>query len=272
MSNLYQVKHELWLDILFASFAIDNSEIKDRLYDFAMIAFRHMKWIGGSLLENSSDYNYDRKKMLLRRQSNFEILNYLLEEIKAAQTIYETDTLMQRIITDEVYLVQYITSLLENSDNDAKITAFDMHRTLPNKTLDAVQTDSLTIFLFEESYKEYELILIYAYMQARTESLLHFNVYQDLIDESHFHLKSFGNMMAKMGILALPRELHELTYKITDVEKFIINGIHEEENAKEQCKELAEAVNDTELSQFFDFINYQENYHIALMEKLLPKK
>ena len=272
MSKLYQVKHELWLDILFASFAIENSEIKDRLYDFSMIAFRHMKWIGGDVLEHGAEYNYDRSKMLLRRQSNFEILTYLLEEIKAAQAVYEPCTLTERIITDEIYLVQYLTSLLEKSENDEKVTAFDMHRTLPNKTLDTVQTDSLTIFLFEESYKEYELILVYAYMQARTDDLLHFNIYQDLVDESHFHLKSFGNMMAKMGILALPRELHELTYKITDIEKFIIDGIKEEENAKEQCKALADAVNDTELSQFFDFINYQENYHIALMEKLLPKK
>ena len=272
MSKLYQVKHELWLDILYASFAVEDREIKDKLYDFAMIAFRHMKWIGESLLESGNDYNYDRTKMLHKRQYNFDIFTYLIEEIKTAQTFYEDSILIARVVTDENYLVEYLTSLLENSKNNQKVTAFDMHRTLPNKTLGTVQTDSLTIFLFEESYKEYELILVYAYMQARTDNLLHFNVFQDLIDESHFHLKSFGNMMAQMGILALPRELHELTYKITDIEKFIVNGIKEEENAKEECRALAEAVNDTELSQFFDFINYQENYHIALMEKLLPNK
>ena len=272
MNKLYQIKHELWLDILYASFAIENREIKDRLYDFSMIAFRHMKWLGGDILEAGDDYNYDRSKMLLKRECNFDIFNYLIEEIIDAQSHYEESTLIARITTDEAYLVEYLSALLSNSANNEKITAFNMHRTLPNKNLDAIQTDSLTIFLFEESYKEYELILVYAYMQARTDNLLHFNVFQDLIDESHFHLKSFGNMMAQMGILALPRELHELTYKVTDIEKFIVNGIKEEENAKEQCKALSDAVNDDELSQFFDFINYQENYHIALMEKLLPKK
>ncbi len=272
MHKLYQVKHELWLDILFASFAVENCEIKDRLYDFSMIAFRHMKWLGGAVLESGKDYNYDRSKMLHKRECSFDIFTYLIEEIRSAQSRYEDSVLMARITTDESYLVEYLTSLLANSKNNEKVTAFNMHRILPNKTLDAVQTDSLTIFLFEESYKEYELILVYAYMQARTENLLHFNVFQDLIDESHFHLKSFGNMMAKMGILALPRELHELTYKISDIEKFVVNGIKEEENAKEECRALAEAVNDTELSQFFDFINYQENYHIALMEKLLTNK
>ncbi|MGB5966392.1 MAG: iron-binding protein [Sulfurimonadaceae bacterium] len=272
MSRLYQVKHELWLDILFASFAINDREIKDRLYDFSMIAFRHLKWIGESVLESGGDYNYDRVKVLHKHKCTFDIFSYLIEEVRTVQQEYSDSTLISRIATDDNYLVEYLTSLLADSKNNQKLTAFDMHRTLPNKTLDVVQTDSLTIFLFEESYKEYELILVYAYMQARTQELLHFNVFQDLIDESHFHLKSFGNMMAQMGILALPRELHELTYKVTDIEKFIVNGIKEEENAKKECRALAEAVNDTELSQFFDFINYQENYHIALMEKLLPNK
>ena len=269
MSKLYQVKHELWLDVLFASFAINDKEIKDRLYDFSMILFRHMKWLGEAVLAQGDDYNYDRSKMLLKRECTFDIFTYLIEEITKAQTFYSDSVLSQRIVTDEGYIVEFLTALLQNSKNNHKITAFNMHRTLPNKQLDVTQTDSLTIFLFEESYKEYELILVYAYMQARTENLLHFNVFQDLIDESHFHLKSFGNMMAQMGILALPRELHELTYKVSDIEKFVINGIQEEENAKEECRALAEAVNDTELSQFFDFINYQENYHIELMKRLL---
>jgi len=270
MNKLYQAKHELWLDILYASFAISDPVIKDRLYDFAMINFRHMKWLGQSILENEDDYNYDRTKMLLKRACTFDIFNYLIEEIKTTQREYLESVLTARILTDDSYLVEYLTVLLNDSKNNHKISAFNMHRTLPGKKLDTTQTDSLTIFLFEESYKEYELILVYAYMQARTTNLLHFNVFQDLIDESHFHLKSFGNMMAQMGILALPRELHELTYKVTDIEKFVVNGIREEENAKEECRALAEAVNDTELSQFFDFINYQENYHIELMTKLLP--
>lgn len=270
MNELYRRKHELWLDILFASFAVDDRAIKEKLYDFSMIAFRHMKWLGDSILANSGNYNYDRAKQLHRRDCTFDIYNDLIEEIKTVQRLYTDSALIARVVSDENYLVEYLTSLLTNSNNNRKVTAFDMHRTLPNKKLDQVQTDSLTLFLFEESYKEYELILVYAYMQARTENLLHFKVFQDLIDESHFHLKSFGNMMAQMGILALPRELHELTYKITDIEKFISNGIKEEENAKEECRALAEAVNDEELSQFFDFINYQESYHIALMKKLLP--
>ena len=144
-----------------------------------------------------------------------------------------------------------------------------MKREWLDKGLAQDQIDALTLFLFEESYKEYELILVYAYMQQRTKDITQFNVFQDLVDESHFHLKSFGNMMAKLGILALPRELHEMTYIIKDLEQFVKDGIAEEEAAKEMCKELSEAIKDEDLSKFFDFINYQESYHIELMQKLL---
>ena len=38
MNKTYQKKHELWLNILFASFAINDETIKSRLYDFSQIA------------------------------------------------------------------------------------------------------------------------------------------------------------------------------------------------------------------------------------------
>ncbi|SFV69231.1 hypothetical protein MNB_SM-6-75 [hydrothermal vent metagenome] len=266
-SSIYQKKHELWLSILFASFAINDEAIKSRLYDFSQIAFRHMKWLGEAILENGEDYNYDREMLLLKRASNFEVLQALKEEIKAAQTLYPDTILAERIKTDDSYLLQYISELLADPTNDAAVTAFNMERQW--EELDQEQIDALTLFLFEESYKEYELILVYAYMQARTQNVLHFNVFQDLVDESHFHLKSFGNMMARLGILALPRELHPMTYIVKDLDKFIKDGIAEEEAAKEMCKELSDAIKDEKLSKFFDFINYQESYHIELMKKLL---
>jgi len=269
MKPLFQQKHELWLNILFASFAINNEEIKSKLYDFSQIAFRHMKWIAQDSLKNGNNYNYDRDLILYKRQNVFEILSYLRDEVRKIQQNYDNSELSNRLRTDDDYLIEYLSSVLSDDNNNAKVTAFNMHRKLPNKDLEQDQIDALTLFLFEESYKEYELILVYAYMQARTDNITQYDVFQDLIDESHFHLKSFGNMMAKLGILALPRELHELTYIINDLKKFITDGIAEEEAAKEMCKELSSAIKDEELSKFFDFINYQESYHIELMKKLL---
>jgi hypothetical protein len=269
MSNLYQKKHELWLSINFASFAIENETIKSRLYDFAQIAFRHMKWIGSDILESGNDYNYNRNMKLLKRVSVFDVINALRDEIKDIQELYGDSVLGERLRTDDAYLLEYLSQVLSDKSNDAVVTAFNMQRRWPDNDLEQEQIDALTLFLFEESYKEYELILVYAFMQARTKNPLHFSVFQDLIDESHFHLKSFGNMMAKMGILALPRELHEMTYVVKDLEKFVKDGIAEEEAAKALCKELSDAIKDKKLSKFFDFVNYQESYHIELMKKLL---
>jgi hypothetical protein len=269
MNKTYQQKHELWLHILFASFAIDDAQIKSKLYDFSQIAFRHMKWLGSDILEAGDEYNYDRSMQLERKESVFEVLESLKEKVLEMQKSYPNTPFGGRAKTDDTYLLEYIEQILEAQENNKEVTAFNMQRKWPEADLDAKQTDALTLFLFEESYKEYELILVYAYMQARTKNHLHFNVFQDLIDESHFHLKSFGEMMAKLGILALPRELHEMTYVVKDLEKFVHDGIAEEEAAKEMCKELSEAIDEPKLSKFFDFINYQESYHIELMKKLL---
>jgi transcription termination factor NusB len=270
MNKTYQKKHELWLAILFTSFAINNEEIKSRLYDFSQIAFRHMKWLGDAALSQGDDYNYDREYELLRYSTNFAMIEALYEQVQQTQQHYPDTALGERIKTDDAYLEEYLQQLLANKELDAEITAFNMQRSWEG--LDQESIDALTLFLFEESYKEYELILIYAYMQARTDDRLAYDVYQDLVDESHFHLKSFGNMMAKLGILALPRELHEMTYKITDLQKFLRDGIAEEEAAKEMCIELSSSIKDEKLSKFFDFINFQESYHIELMKKLLNRE
>ncbi len=269
MNKIYQKKHELWLSITFASFAIKDEEIKSRLYDFAQITFRHMKWLSSDILSKNDNYNYDRDMILYKRDNVFEVIQALKDEVISTQTLFNDSVLDSRIKTDDIYLLEYLEQILRDSSKNQKITAFNMKREWLDKNLAQDQIDALTIFLFDESYKEYELILVYAYMQARTNDISQFNVFQDLIDESHFHLKSFGNMMAELGILAVPRELHELTYIVKDLDKFIVDGIAEEEAAKIMCKELSDAIHDEELSKFFDFINYQENYHIALMKKLL---
>lgn len=269
MNNLFKKKHELWLHINFASFSINDEEIKAKLYDFSQIAFRHMKWIAQATLESGNDYNYDRDMLLYKRESVFEVIEALIVEVSSCIEIYKNNILNERLRTDDVYLIEYLSQILTDDSKNKEITAFNMRRKWLDKNLSQEQIDALTLFLFEESYKEYELILVYAFMQARTKNITQFDVFQDLIDESHFHLKSFGNMMAKLGILALPRELHEMTYVIKDLEQFVVDGIAEEEAAKVMCKELSDAIKDEELSRFFNFINYQESYHIELMKRLL---
>jgi rubrerythrin len=154
---------------------------------------------------------------------------------------------------------------------DEKVTAFNMDRKFPGIELTEQATDALTLFLFEETYKEYELIMIYNYLKAHSTDAYLNRIFQILIDESFFHLKRFGEMGAKMGVLAVPRVVMKELYQVDDVVEFLKDGINEELAAKEECRKLSEAVakDSPELEQFFDFVNKQENYHIALMNDAL---
>jgi rubrerythrin len=178
--------------------------------------------------------------------------------------------LFARMVSDEYYFITKLTNYFKTTQNGS-IKAFNKERIYQNKILSKESIDALTIFLFEETYKEYELIMIYSYMQNYTDDITQYNVFQDLIDESHYHLKCFGNMLSIMGILAIPRTLLKELYKRDDIKQFLIDGIEEEKLAKEECQKLSLAVKDEELSKFFEFINYQENYHIELMKKAITK-
>ncbi|MEA3288662.1 MAG: iron-binding protein [Campylobacterota bacterium] len=270
LNKIYQAKHELWLKVLFSSFAIKNDAIKRTIYEFAQIEFRHLKWLGNVLEEKNIEYDYEKYAIDIEKQSNFEYFEFLISEIKSCVKNYDpSESIFARMTSDEFYFISVLEGYLKDQQNDAPITAFDKSRTYEDKDLDCESRDALTVFLFEETYKEYELILLYSYFQNHTQDILQYNVYQDMIDESQFHLKSFGEMLAKMGILAIPRTVIEPLYKDKDIMQFLVDGITEEENAKAECAKLAEAVKDEDISKFLTFIMYQENYHIHLMEKII---
>jgi len=272
LTKLYQSKHELWLKVLFTSFAINDEKLKNTIYEFAMIEFRHLKWLSNNLKENNISYNYEKYAIDIEKKTNFEYFEYLINEIKLCVKNYNPEEpIFARMISDEYYFMNLLGRLLQDEKNDAEITAFDKSRTYGEKELDCKSRDALTLFLFEESYKEYELILLYSYFQNYTQDILQYNIYQDMIDESQFHLKSFGNMMAKMGILAIPRTVIEQLYINKDIKQFLIDGVDEEIKAKEECANLAAAIKDEEISKFLTCVMYQEDYHIVLMKKAIKK-
>jgi rubrerythrin len=267
LNEIYQQKHQLWLKILMSSFAIHNQKIKNELNEIASIEFRHMKWLSNSLRDKNIAYTYDREKFDIQKNTNHEYFSYLISCLEEISLLYANDIMFERMKTDESYFISRLKTLL--SADDENIIAFNKERVYEGKNLDKTSTDAFTYFLFEESYKEYELIMVYAYMQNYCDNTTLYNVYQDLIDESQYHLKCFGNMLAKMGILSLPRVIIEQIYKRNDIKQFFLDGIDEEKAAKEECRKLSEAVNDKELEEFFNYINYQESYHIELMQKAI---
>ena len=260
--------HEAWLATLMAGF-MSKTENKQVLFDFSDILFRHFTWLENEMIELDESYSYDRDAIPIKVEKLSDLLNDIekrLLEIDLQLLSSPDKHLNARIATD----LKYMRDVLMHMD-DEHITAFSMERKFPGIDLTVEATDALTLFLFEETYKEYELIMIYNYLKAHSSDAYLNRIFQILIDESFFHLKSFGEMGAKMGILAVPRLIMKEMYQVEDVVQFLKDGINEELAAKEECKKLADAVSkdSPELEKFFDFINHQENYHISLMEDAL---
>ena len=260
--------HEAWLAMIMAGF-MSKSENKQVLFDFSDILFRHFNWMENELVEAGVAYSYDREPIPIKVDKLSHMLSDIVQRLEVIDEMLSTspdEDLNFRVLSD----IKYMKTVL-NDMEDETVTAFSTERTFPGISLTEEATDALTLFLFEETYKEYELIMIYNYLKAHSKDAYLNRIFQILIDESFFHLRRFGDMGAKMGILAVPRIIMKELYQVDDVVAFLKDGINEELAAKEECKKLSEAVSkdSPELERFFDFINYQENYHIALMKDAL---
>ena len=260
--------HEAWLAMIMAGF-MSKTENKQVLFDFSDILFRHFNWMENSLVEAGVEYSYDREPIPIKVDKLSDMLTSIIGRLDALDTLLSVspdEDLNYRVLSD----ITYMKTVL-NDMEDEVVTAFSTERTFPGISLTEEATDALTLFLFEETYKEYELIMIYNYLKAHSKDAYLNRIFQILIDESFFHLRRFGDMGAKMGILAVPRIIMKELYQVEDVVQFLYDGIDEELAAKEECRKLSEAVakDSPELERFFGFINRQENYHIALMKDAL---
>ncbi|BCD60614.1 MULTISPECIES: hypothetical protein [unclassified Nitratiruptor] len=265
MNNLFRKKHELWLKVLFGAFSLPKGEWFDTLLDFANMQYRHLKWIAKAIVENGSDFDWDREHIQLGFDNSTLLFKDIIDSIEAIQKEYPESKLFERIQSDESFMLYMLEKFSKQEPID--IHSFDRH--LSYKSLDQESLSSLVQFLFEEIYKEYELIVTYTYSQIHTKQSELSLIFEDLIYESFYHLKSFCVIAAKLGILAVPRVVMKEVYKFDDMKQFLKDGIEEELAAKEQCKALSAAVKDEELSKFFDCINNQEDYHIELMKRAL---
>lgn len=269
MKNLFGDIHEAWLATQFTGF-MSRTQSRQELYEFSNILFKHLTWIENDFIKNKISYNYDIKQVPIRVTHLSHMINNIIARLTSIELQLETcadEDIIFRMKSD----LSYMKSALEKLPEEEVEGSFNASKNYPNVELSDEAKDALTLFLFEESYKEYELIMVYNYSKANSNDAFLNRIFQVLIDESFFHLRSFGQMMSDMGILGVPRSLMEEIYKFDDLEQFLKDGIQEEIGAKEECKKLADAVSNSSehFAAFFTFINNQENYHIALMEEAL---
>jgi len=269
MKTLFKDVHEAWLATQFTGFMSQTQNRQD-LYEFANILFKHLTWLENDFIKNGQDYDYSINQVPIRVPQLSVMIHNIIERLEKIEK--ELSSCKDAHITFRMQSdIDYIKAALAKMPDENVEHAFDTKREYPNVPLSDEARDALTIFLFEESYKEYELIMVYNYSKANSNDAFLNRIFQILIDESFFHLRSFGQMMAEMGILGVPRSLMEEIYKFDDLKQFLKDGIQEEIGAKEECKKLAAAVSESSehFAAFFTFINNQENYHIALMEEAL---
>lgn len=269
MKQLFAEIHEAWLATQFTGF-MSKTQSRQELYEFSNILFKHLTWIENDFVKNRVDYNYDIKHVPIRVTHLSHMVNNIIERLTSIESQLDSckdEQLTFRMQSD----LSYMKAALEKLPEEEVESSFSASKNYPNVELTDQAKDALTLFLFEESYKEYELIMVYNYSKANSNNAFLNRIFQILIDESFFHLRSFGQMMSEMGILGVPRSLMEEIYKFDNLEQFLKDGIQEEIGAKEECKKLADAVSESSehFAAFFTFINNQENYHIALMEEAL---
>ena len=269
MKKLFKEIHEAWLATQFTGF-MSQTQSRQELYEFSNILFKHLTWIENDFIKQNIEYSYDVNQVPIRVDKLSTMIQDIIRRIELIES--ELNACNDEHITFRMNSdLNYMKSALKKIPEEDVSSAFNMRKEFPNIELSDEAKDALTLFLFEESYKEYELIMVYNYSKANSTDAFLNRIFQILIDESFFHLRSFGQMMAQMGILGVPRSLMEEIYKFDDLEQFLKDGIQEEIGAKEECKKLADAVSSSSehFASFFNFINNQENYHIALMEEAL---
>ncbi len=268
--RLFTTVHEGWLKLSFTSFAVSDRSWGERLYDYSEILYRHLRFIEHHYVERGLEYSYERPAITLDFTTEGEAARFCDEVLARIemQLSDNGDALASRMLHDLAYIRKDLQRAFDRND---EVTAFDRSLSLEGVSLDETSLEALVLFLFEESYKEYELIVIYAYAQTVVKDKRLSEIFQILIDESKFHLKSFAHLMAKLGILTVPRMVTQEIYRIDAIDQFLLDGIDEEKAAKEECRKLAKAVDNEMLSAFFDFINFQEDYHITLMQEALKR-
>lgn len=268
-TEVFKVLHESWVKVLFGSFALDHTPFQEQLYDFSEILYRHLRWVEHACVEAGVEYSYERDQLQISARSVGDVAIWCGEALSDLRRLMGGSSALEQRVQQDLDYMLYV--LEKRQSDETSVVAFDRSLRYGADEFDTETLNTLLRFLYDESYKEYELIIIYSYAQRQIDDQRIFEIFQILIDESKFHLKSFARMMARLGVLSIPRFITKEIYEIISLSDFLKAGIDEELAAKEECRAIAAKISHDELQHFFDLINYQENYHIALMEEALGR-
>jgi len=268
---MVKTKQMNYLSLLYASFMHPNREIAEIYEDFGLIEYKHMMWAMNDMVKNNVEFDMDIDnlkdlKVTSTKELRKKIIARIEESIKCKNSNGVDTTTIARFKNDEEYLL----SVLKNTDDNEKITAFNEHKTLKNVKITSEQADAFNFFLIGETFKEYELITIYSYLKAHiTDNIEAINCFADLASDSIYHLKRFAKYAVELGTLNFVRSIGKEKYQNVEIVKFLKENIEEEIGAEKECLALAEKIGNNDLSNFLLFISRQEVYHAELLNRAL---
>ncbi len=194
---LFREIHELFLATQFTAF-MARGDSRVELYQFSDILFRHFNWLENHLIEQNIDYNYDVRQVPIRVERLSVMIENIInrvEKIEKRLEILDDKELRDRVVSDYSYIKEALNRI---PDSDVS-SSFNAKREYRDIELSSEARDALTIFLFEESYKEYELIMVYNYSKTHSKDAYLNRIFQIMVDESFFQLRRFGEIMARDG-------------------------------------------------------------------------
>ncbi len=268
--KLIRFEHESFIKFIYASVMVKDEAAKHFLNDVALFKYRHMLWSMQDAVNKNIKFNMDfneREIEKIKVKTEEDLLEVLIDDLDQNIALYEgiDDPTINRLRSDDQYFLEEIKKL----ELEGEITAFNEHKELPGIDLDENAKSALTFFLMEETFKEYELIVIYSYLKVHTNITVAQSAFIDLAYDSIYHLKRFATLASKMGVLTLPKPIPHERYKNIGIVEFLKENIEEEMNAEKQCLILAEKIGNEDLKNFLLFISRQEVYHGELLKRAL---
>ena len=268
--KLIRFEHESFIKFIYASVMVKEPDVRHKLEDIAMFKYRHMVWAMQDAVNAGAKFtmDFDEKEIAkIKVPTEEELLEVLIDDLDSNIAFYNgiDDPTINRLRSDDSYFIEELRRL----DVEGEITAFNEKKELPGIELDEEAKSALVFFLMEETFKEYELIVIYSYLKVHTDVAVALSAFTDLAYDSIYHLKRFAELAAKMGVLTLPRPIPHEKYENIGIVEFLKQNIEEEMDAEKQCLILAEKIGNKELSDFLLFISRQEVYHGELLQRAL---
>jgi len=283
--TLFRKKHELWLILSLGSLTVKDSEFSEALNGFAQTTFRHMKWIGESVIEAIRTFDYQDAasdpasiptmidlKIESIPQTHFASLPAMIQEIQKRMdelhqmTGMQKNPLFERMNSDEgffLYRLERLYDFISGWEGDMTLrhtSAYELSR--------PVRMNSV---LTEEMNEEYRTVMRYLFLSVHSVERDVADILNDLITESLEHMRHYARMLIRGGKLMLPEALLNEDYQISSMKEVVMLSIEEEEKEQQNLLSLADDIEHPEFQRLARFVAYQERHHIALLQKILRR-